>query len=85
MARASEAFALAAAVFAIGLWPTSVEAHPLCWNELRPPDFETTNPFCGPQADGVCCNTVEEAAIEAQYNLLSLSPACAPLWKEVRS
>lgn len=64
-------------------------AHPLCFYNDRPTDYEEELTFCPKsfQDDGACCTDAEEAKIEALYNAAAPKPLtgdCADLYKQVR-
>ncbi|CAM9894089.1 unnamed protein product [Pylaiella littoralis] len=63
-----------------------VAAHPICFIDDRPPDVERQLTFCPAAQDGACCTELEEAEVEARYNIIgvTLSGDCAGLYKEVQ-
>lgn len=62
----------------------SVKAHPLCYYDDRPTDYDLVMTFCPEQQDGACCNPTEEAALQALYNSAGiLSSTCAKYYKQV--
>ncbi len=65
-----------------------VLAHPLCYVDNRPTDYDEVLTFC-PAEDqaqqGACCTDAEEAVVQARFEAAgTLTDDCAALYKQVR-
>lgn len=63
-------------------------AHPLCYIDAKPTDYDEILTFCPEAQAGACCTDLEEAEVEARYDAVStvaLTGDCADLYKEVRA
>lgn len=77
------AYALLAALLA-----GKIAAHPLCYIDDKPTDYDQVLTFCPEPQAGACCTDLEEAEVVARYNAVSSVPLtgnCADLYKEVKS
>lgn len=75
------------AVLAIFLATASrVYAHPLCYVDSKPTDFDEVLTFCPEAQSGACCTDLEEAAVEARFDAAGpLTGDCEDLYKQVRA
>ncbi|CAM9165509.1 unnamed protein product [Scytosiphon promiscuus] len=74
-------YALSAALLA-----KTAAAHPLCYVDAKPTDYDEVLTFCPEAQAGACCTDLEEAEVEARYDAVSTVPLtgdCADLYKEV--
>lgn len=60
------------------------DAHPLCWYDSRPTDYDEVLTFCPESQAGACCNDLEEAEILALFDSAgTLTAECQAYYKQV--
>lgn len=75
-------------VLLAALLAAKIAAHPLCFIDDKPTDYEEVLTFCPEAQAGACCTDLEEAEVEARYDAVSTVPLtgeCADLYKQVRT
>eukprot|EP00903_Cladosiphon_okamuranus_P010393 g9831.t1 len=59
-------------------------AHPLCYVDEKPTDYDEVLTFCPEPQAGACCTDLEEAAVEARFDAAGpLTGDCEDLYKQV--
>lgn len=65
--------------------PILAAAHPLCYVDDRPTDYDQVLTFCPEAQNGACCTDLEEAEVATLYDDAGLLTGdCADLYKQVR-